>query len=236
MADLHGTAAKHIGGPHHHRIADLMRLLLGQFGRGGGGVGRLLEVEGLQQHLESLAVLGQVDGVGRGAENRDIGLFQRCRQLQRRLAAELDDDAQNLALALLDANQLDDGFGGQRLEIQAVRGVVVGRYGFRVAVDHDGLLPGLVQGIRRMDAAIVELDALADAVGPAAQDDHLLALGRVGFALGRADAVALVAGIHVGRARGEFAGAGVDALEHRADVEDLAAERHLGRCLARQFG
>ena len=43
--------------------------------------------------LEPLAVLGQVDGVGRGAEDRHAGLLQRLGQLQRRLAAELHDHA-----------------------------------------------------------------------------------------------------------------------------------------------
>src|SRR3546814_2288752 len=51
--------------------------------------------------------------------------------------------------------------------------VVIGRDGFRVAVDHDGLEPGFLQRIGRMDAAIVEFDALADAVRAAAEDDDL---------------------------------------------------------------
>ena len=46
------------------------------------------------------------------------------------------------------------------------------RDGFRVAVDHDGLEPGLAQRIGRVHAAIVELDPLADAVRAAAEDDR----------------------------------------------------------------
>ena len=64
---------------------------------------------------------------------------------------------------------------GQRLEIEPVGGVVIGRDGFRIAVDHDGLIALRRQREGGMAAAIVELDALADAVGPAAQDDDLLA-------------------------------------------------------------
>ena len=53
-----------------------------------------VQVELVQQLLEAVAVLGEVDHVGRGAEDRDAGLFQRVGELQRRLAAELDDDAE----------------------------------------------------------------------------------------------------------------------------------------------
>ena len=51
------------------------------------------------QLLEALAVLGEVDGVGRGAEDRDAGGLERLGELERRLAAELHDHAQKLALA-----------------------------------------------------------------------------------------------------------------------------------------
>src|SRR3546814_2063881 len=50
---------------------------------------------------------------------------------------------------------LDHVLGGQRLEIQPVRGVVVGRHGLRVAVDHDGLEAGLRERVGGMHAAIV---------------------------------------------------------------------------------
>jgi hypothetical protein len=78
---------------------------------------------------------------------------------------------------LLDAHDLQHVLQGQRLEVEAVRGVVVGGDGFRVAVDHDGLVPVLAQRQRRVHAAVVELDALADAVGTAAQHHDLLAVG-----------------------------------------------------------
>ena len=43
-----------------------------------------------------------------------------------------------------------------------------------------------------MDAAIVELDALADAVGPTTEDDDLAAITRLGLAFGGFGAVPLV--------------------------------------------
>ena len=57
-----------------------------------------------------------------------------------------------------------DVLAGERLEVQAVGRVVVGRHGLRVAVDHHRLEAGVAQGEAGVDAAVVELDALADAV------------------------------------------------------------------------
>lgn len=69
-----------------------------------------------------------------------------------------------------------------------------------------------------MAAAVVELDTLADAVGPAAEDeDLLLALGGGCLVLG------VVARVLVGRVGGELGGARVDALEVGLDAELLAA-------------
>ena len=105
-----------------------------------------------------------------------FGVLQRLRQFQRRLAAVTARcTPEHVPSALLAADQRDHVLGGQRLEIEPVGGVVVGRDGFRVAVDHDGLDAGLLQRIGGMDAAIVELDALADAVRAAAEDDDLVA-------------------------------------------------------------
>src|SRR6478609_8937192 len=47
----------------------------------------------------------------------------------------------------------------------AVGGVVVGGDRLRVAVDHHGLVAGVAQREGGVDAGVVELDALADAVG-----------------------------------------------------------------------
>ena len=77
---------------------------------------------------------------------------------------------------LLLGDDLEHVLERQRLEVQPVGGVVVGRDGLRVAVDHDGLEAVLAQRQRRVHAAVVELDALADAVGAAAQDHDLAAL------------------------------------------------------------
>ena len=150
----------------------------------------------MQQHLEALAILGDVDGVGAGPEQRNACGGQRLRQLQRRLAAVLHDAAEHGAALLLAADQRNDILIRERLEVQPVRGVVVGADGFRVAVDHDGLEPGFLQRIGRVDAAIVEFDALADAVGSAPEDDDLLSVGGVALADGSGEA-RLVGRVHI---------------------------------------
>ena len=56
-------------------------------------------LEPAQQGAEAAAVLGQVDRVDRRAEQRHAGLLERAGELQRRLAAELDDHALRALLA-----------------------------------------------------------------------------------------------------------------------------------------
>ena len=101
--------------------------------------------------------------------------FERQREIQRRLPAELDDDA----VRLFDVVDIENLFERERLEVQAIAGVVVGRNGLRIAVDHDRLMIELLQREGGVAAAVVELDALADAVRAAAQDHDLLAIGRI---------------------------------------------------------
>ena len=179
----------------------------GLLGRERGAVGRVLDVEAAQQGAEAAAVLGQVDRVDRRAEQRHAGLLEGAGELQRGLAAELDDHALGVLL-LADGEHV---LGRQRLEVEAVGGVVVGRDGLRVAVDHHRVAIELASGHRGMHAAVVELDPLADPVGPGAEDDDRVALAATH--LGGGDAgVALVSGVVVGRCGLELGGAGVDRL------------------------
>ncbi len=209
MDDFHGPAAQHVGRAHHQRIADLARQSHRFLGFAGGAVGRLQQPEVVDHLLKAFAVLGAVDGVRAGADDRHAVGFQRPGQLQRGLPAVLDDHA----LGLLLADDLQHVLQGQRLEIQPVGGVEVGGHRFRVAVDHDGFVAVLAQGESGMDAAVVELDALADAVGAAAQHHDFGAVGRFGLAL------FLIGGIQIGGAGGEFGGAGIHPLVDRMHVQ-----------------
>ncbi len=214
--DFHRAAAEHVRRAHHQRITDLgggkQRLLRAARST----IGRLLELEPGQQLLETLAVFGDVDGVRRGADDRHAVGLEVARKLQRRLAAELHDHA----FGLLDGNDLQHILQRQRLEIQPVGSVVIGGHGFRIAVDHDGLEAVLAQRQRGMDAAVVKLDALADAVGPATQH-HDLAPVR-GLCL----AFLFIGRVHVGGAGREFRSTGVDALVGRAHAQFMAQSAH----------
>jgi hypothetical protein len=105
-------------------------------------------------------------------EQRHPGRLQARRELERRLAAELDDDP-------LGPLVLDDGehvLERERLEVQAVGRVVVRGDRLGVAVDHHRVAARGPHGHGRVHAAVVELDALADAVGARAEDDDARAV------------------------------------------------------------
>ena len=91
--DLHRAAAEHIGRTHHQRQPEIGGHQPRLLDRIGDAVLRLLQAQLVEHALEAVAVFGEIDGVGRGAEDRHIGRFQRAREFQRRLAAELHDDA-----------------------------------------------------------------------------------------------------------------------------------------------
>ena len=88
-----------------------------------------------------------------------------------------------------------------------------------------------------MAAAVVEFDALADAVGTAAQDHHFAALFGLHLVFGghlfkgavgaQALQGPLVGGVVVRRAGGKLGGTGVHGLEHGVDAEGLAVAAHL---------
>jgi hypothetical protein len=129
------------------------------------------------------------------------------------------------APAFLAFVDVEDVLQSERLEEELVRRVVVGGDGLWVRVDHDGLEAVFLEGKRRMDAAVVELDALADAVGAAAEDHDLL--GRVALHLVVA---AVVGGIVVGRVGLEFGRACVDkaVAGNETDLLALGADGVLG--------
>ena len=241
VQDRHGAAAQHVRGPRDERQAevggDVARLLDGI----GDAVLRLAQAEFLDQSLEPVTILGEIDRIDRGAEDRNAGLFQRRRELQRRLAAELDDGALEGAVGLLDGHDLEHVLGGQRLEIEPPRRVVVGRNRFRVAIDHDGLVALVAQREGGVAAAIVELDALADAVWSPTEDNHLGLVGgqrlvhrRTGAGCGPERG--RIGRVHVGGRRGELGGAGVDALVDRPNAERVARRPDLALALPRQRG
>ncbi|SAA12983.1 Uncharacterised protein [Enterobacter hormaechei] len=224
--DFHRTAAQYVGWTHHQRVTNLFRFLNGHFNRGHGGVRRLFQLETINCLLETLAVFRTVNSVRAGADDRHTCCFQRTRQLQRSLAAILHDHA----FRLLDAHDFKHVFQRNRLEVEAVGSVVVGRDGFRVTVDHDGLVTVFAQRQRGMHAAVVELNALADTVWTAAQHHNLVAVdGRVRLAL------VFIGGVHVRGIGRELCRTGVHALVNRVQVILVAQLADLRFTYARQF-
>ena len=142
----------------------------------------------------------------------------------------------SVPLRALGVDDLEHVLVGERLEIEPVRGVVIGRHRLRIAIDHDGLVADVLEREGGVAAAIIELDALADAVRAAAEDDDFLLVGRRRLIDGAAGERHVVGRIHVGRGRSEFGGAGVDALEHRPHAEVAAFLRHGCRGLAGELG
>src|SRR3989338_384717 len=63
-------------------------------------------------------------------------------------------------------------FKRQIFKIQAVGHVIVGRYGFRIAVDDDGLFPVTSQGERSMHARPVKFHRGADMVRSTTQNNN----------------------------------------------------------------
>ena len=99
------------------------------------------------------------------------GLQSPCREVERGLAAELDDDADR---AFSRWQMLRTSSSSEGLEEELVAGVVIGGDGFGVGIDHDGFVPDFLEGEGGVDAAVIELDALADAVRAAAEDHDFL--------------------------------------------------------------
>ena len=163
--DLHRPPAKNIGRTDQNGIAQTFGNLESFIVGPRDAVIRLLDSELVDQLGEALAVFGQIDTVGRSADDRHAGALQRQRELERRLPAELNDDTVGL-FAIDDVHHF---FEGQRLEVKLIRGIVIGAHGFRIAIDHDRFVTFFAERKGGVHAAVVELDALADPVRPAAR-------------------------------------------------------------------
>ena len=223
--DFHGATTQYIGGTHYQRVTDFFRQTHTVFHGAGSTVGRLLETKLVNHQLEALAVFRLVDGIRRGTDNRHAGGLQGARQFQRRLAAILHDHTLGLFLG-------DDGqhvFQRHRLEVQAIRRVVIGGHGFRVTVDHDGLVTVVLHGEGGVHTAVIELDALTNPVGATADHHDLVTVGRVGLAL------FIIAGVHVGGIGGKFRRTGVHPLVDRLYAELVTLAAHVGFLDAQQL-
>ena len=119
---------------------------------------------------EQIAIFGDVDRVDACSPNVHAVFLKLARDVERSLAAKLDDDAKGLFLFV----NLQNVFCRDRLKVQFVGSVVVGGNGFGVAVYDDCFVAHFLKLHGRVAAAVVELDSLSDSVGAAAQNHDFL--------------------------------------------------------------
>ena len=225
--NLHRATAKHVGGAHHDRIADACGTCYGILEIGhadpfGAGDARL------RQHLvEALTIFGAVDVIDGGTVDTESGALEFCREIDRCLTAELDNDAVRLFLV----HNVQYILHSQRLEIEAVGDIKVRADGLRVVVDDDRFDAHLTQCPDRVHGAVVELDALPDADRSGAEYNHLFPIGNSNLVLGSAER-----GVIVWRYCLKFCGTGIDHLVARQDVVRAAHRTNLIARLLRKLG
>ena len=153
-----------------------------------------------------------------------MGVPVRCRgsaKIDSGLATELDYDLGGVAVAacyvsIFVLKDISEALLVEGFEIESVAGVKVGGNGLGVGVDHDGPGALLLEGPGSVDAAVVELYALADADGAGADYDSPAARYCLGLVL------LLVGAVEIGGLGGEFCGAGVDHLIDGTEAPELA--------------
>ena len=178
---FHGPSAQDVRGTHDDRVAH-------SCGHGPcflfaacQAVAGLADIQIAEDGFELLAVFGPVDRFRGGAPDagaRGAPLIavqpaqQRNGEFQRRLSTELD----HHAIGTLRFDHIENVLQGERFEVEAVAGVVIGGHRFRIAVHHHRGDPLILPGKGGMAAAVVEFDALPDSVGSTAEDHHLAAV------------------------------------------------------------
>ena len=159
--NAHAASAQHETGAHQKREAQALRHFAGLFERACHASCGVRYFQLIQNVAEQIAVFGQVNGGRTGANNGHAGVFQRLCKLERRLSAQRD----NHAIGVFGFHNVHYIFVRKRLEIQLVGSVVIGGHGLGVTVDHDGLKAFRRKRVGGMHAAVIEFDALANAVG-----------------------------------------------------------------------
>jgi len=241
---VHRAPAEDVGGTHEDGVADVVREFEGLGFAGRGAAFRLGDTALVHQAVEAVAVLREVHGVDAGAQNLTVEAaaiefgLQRVADVDRGLSAELHHHAVGVGRF----DHVSHLLGCNRLEKEAVGGVVVRRHRLGVVVDDvgvDALLAERLDGVYR---TVVELDALPDADGTAADDDDALHVtvdaefARRGRPLERAgDVLRFARGVVVRRLGGELSRTGVDLLVRPAGDGRLDGA-HVGAGRRRDFG
>ncbi len=173
VGDDHVLTAEDIGRTQQNRVTQFVSDFQRLFGREDGMSGGARDAAAFQQFVKTLSVLRLVDRVGRGAENVCTDLLKVFGQLDGCLTAELDDNA----VRLFGFDQVADVFLAERVKVQTVAGIEIGRNGFGVVVGDDRLIAELFQFPYTVNRAVVELDALTDTDGAGAENDNFFPAG-----------------------------------------------------------
>ena len=96
VGDDHGASAEHVAGTHEHRVSQTAGDVAGFFDAGRGAVFWRRNLQVVEQLAEEFAVFGEIDVLGIGADDRDAEALQWQGEIERRLSAELHDDAVGL--------------------------------------------------------------------------------------------------------------------------------------------
>src|SRR6185503_11211057 len=164
--DRHRASAENVTRTDQHRITDSLRYLTRFLDGSSHAVVRLRNAEFIQQSPEAFAIFSEVYRIRRRSDDFDTGFMQAHREVQRCLPAKLDDDA----VRLFDIDDVHHVFEREWLKIESIRSVVIGRDGFGIAVDHDGLEPRFVKRERSVTTAVIKFDSLPDAIRTGAKD------------------------------------------------------------------
>ena len=140
-------------------------------------MGRLGDLQPVQHRGEEHAVFGYFNALGRRADDIDAVVLQTQCEIERCLAAELRDRAP----ARFPFVNVQHVFERERFEIEPVAGVVVRRNRLRIRVDHQRFKTVLLERECGVDATVIELDALADAVRATAENHDLAFVGTPDF-------------------------------------------------------
>ena len=221
--DVHRGAGEHVARPDQHREAHFVDETVDVVHRGQFPPSRLVDADPVEHRRKFVAVFGVVDVFGRSAEDRDVLILQPQGQVVRDLSAGRDDHA----FGRFEVGDVEHPFERQLVEVEAVAGIVVGRNGFGIVVDHYRTQPLPADRVQRIDATPVEFHRAADPVGPRSEHDHRTLVVREFDVVRRA----VVRDVQVVGHRRVFGRQRVDLLDVRRDAAHFpvfADRQHIG--------
>ena len=132
----------------------------------------------------------------------------------RNLASGRHDDT----VRILQVEDIHDALESEFVKIKAVAHVVVGRYSFRIVVNHHTAITFLADSIECLHAAPVELNRRTDTVSARAQHNDALAVAQIVYIIGHAT----IGQIQIVCLRRIFGSQGVNLLHHGYNATLLA--------------